>query len=100
MFGLGIGEILLILLLIFILSPKDIPRFFRKLGQAWGALDKLRGQIAEIGREVGADTAEPAPKPVRFARKTRKIKKPAKKAETVKQGGRRHGKTKSGKKKG
>jgi Sec-independent protein translocase protein TatA len=58
MFGIGIGEILLILFIVFIISPKDIPKLMRKIGQFFGAIDKLRGEIADIEKEVREVAAE------------------------------------------
>jgi Sec-independent protein translocase protein TatA len=52
MFGIGLGEILLILFIIFIVSPRDIPRMIRKIGQAFSTIEKIRGELSDVEREV------------------------------------------------
>ena len=52
MFGLGLGEILIIFFLIFIISPKDIPKFLRKLGQFFKTLDNIKDEIIDMKNDI------------------------------------------------
>jgi Sec-independent protein translocase protein TatA len=51
-FGIGLGEILLIVLVTFLVAPKEIPAVLRKLGQFFGMLGKLRDEFMDVGRDV------------------------------------------------
>jgi Sec-independent protein translocase protein TatA len=49
MFGIGFGELIVILLAVIVfINPKDLPAFVRKVGRAWGELrslkDKFKGE--------------------------------------------------------
>ncbi len=48
MFGIGPGEVLIVLLIIFLISPKDIPEVMKKLGEFFSELDKIKKELAEI----------------------------------------------------
>ncbi len=52
MFGIGIGEIIIVLLIIFFLSPKEIPKFLRKAGQFIKAFNKIKDEVLQINDEV------------------------------------------------
>lgn len=52
MFGLGLGEILLILLIVFLISPKDLPKVMRKIGEFFGAVEKLKKEVFDIKKDV------------------------------------------------
>ena len=52
MFGIGLGEILIILLIIFIISPKDLPKTIKKIAQIFNGLSKIRENISEINEDV------------------------------------------------
>jgi len=52
MFGLGIGEILIIFFLIFLISPKDIPKFLRKLGQFFNTVDNIKDDIIDMKNDI------------------------------------------------
>lgn len=52
MFGIGIGEIILVILITFLVAPRQVPRVLRKIGEFFGALRKIRDEIAEIGDDV------------------------------------------------
>jgi len=49
MFGIGLGEILLIVAVIFLLSPRDLPRAMRKLGQLVRAVARFREEVTDLG---------------------------------------------------
>jgi len=49
MFGIGLGEILLIVVVIFLVSPKDLPRAMRKLGQLVRAVGRFREEMSDLG---------------------------------------------------
>jgi Sec-independent protein translocase protein TatA len=51
-FGIGLGEILLILLAVFLISPKEIPVFLRKIGQFFNELDKLKREMLSMKGEL------------------------------------------------
>ena len=63
MFGLGLGEIIVIVIaLVVFVRPKDLPRLARRLGRAYG---QLRAQLSDFretlerqdtNRDHGADT--------------------------------------------
>jgi len=50
MFGIGLGEILLILFIVFIISPKEIPAIMRKIGRFMAGLEKFRKEITDVER--------------------------------------------------
>ncbi len=52
MFGVGIGEIAVILLVVFLVSPKDLPKAMRKLAQLGEALSGVKRELADLEREV------------------------------------------------
>ena len=74
MFGIGLGEILLILFLIFIISPRDIPKVLRKIGQFFNAVDKLRGELKDVEEEL-KDVAKEVKETGRMAIKKGKVSK-------------------------
>ncbi len=46
MFGIGVGELLVIAIAaVVLIDPKDLPAFVRKVGRAWGELQSLKGKI-------------------------------------------------------
>jgi Sec-independent protein translocase protein TatA len=51
-FGIGLGEILLIVLVTFLVAPKEIPIVLRKLGQFFAMLGKLRDEVMDVRRDV------------------------------------------------
>jgi Sec-independent protein translocase protein TatA len=52
MFDIGFGEILLIILLVFLFCPKDIPKILRKIGQFLAGLDKIKDEIFDIKKDL------------------------------------------------
>jgi len=52
MFGLGIGEILIILFLIFLIAPKDIPKILRKLGKLFNEVNKIKEDLIDMKNEI------------------------------------------------
>jgi Sec-independent protein translocase protein TatA len=64
-FGIGIGEILLIVLVTFLVAPKEIPVVLRKLGQIFGALGKLRDEFLEMRRDVEGIVGDAVPDELR-----------------------------------
>ena len=49
MFGIGFGEILLVLvILIIFIRPSDLPRFLRKAGILYGKAKRLYKEIMEV----------------------------------------------------
>jgi len=60
MFGIGLGELAVILVAIVILvNPKDLPALFRKAGRLWSELrslgDKARDVARDAAREIRID---------------------------------------------
>jgi Sec-independent protein translocase protein TatA len=52
MWGIGFGEILVILLVVFLVAPKEIPRVIKKVGEFMSSLDKLRRDLFDVERDV------------------------------------------------
>lgn len=52
MFDIGFGEILLIILIVFIICPKDIPVILKKLGQFLAGLQKIKDEIFDIKNDL------------------------------------------------
>jgi Sec-independent protein translocase protein TatA len=48
MFGIGLGEILLIMFIIFMISPRDLPRVMRKAGEFFRELDRIKKDLTKI----------------------------------------------------
>ena len=65
MFRLGLGEIFLILIVIFVVAPLDIPKMFRKIGQYLSVLRRMKNDLGNIGQE---DIKEIRRKPDRIPR--------------------------------
>lgn len=52
MFGIGLGEVLLIILVTFLISPKEIPKVLRKLGEMTAGFKRLRQELVDLGNDV------------------------------------------------
>jgi|GEM_PF-2435199 len=52
MFGLGIGELLLIVFVIFLISPKEIPKVMKKIGDFFASLNSIKDEIMDINEDV------------------------------------------------
>ncbi len=52
MFGIGFEELLLIVILIFLISPKDIPKAMKKIGQFFVAINKIKEDLFDIKKDV------------------------------------------------
>lgn len=52
MFGLGIGEIILIVLITFLVAPKDIPKIIKKVAIFLRDLNKIKENISEISEDI------------------------------------------------
>jgi Sec-independent protein translocase protein TatA len=52
MFGIGLGEVFLIILVTFLVSPREIPRVLRKLGEFVAGMRRLRQDIIDLGNDV------------------------------------------------
>ena len=52
MFGIGIGEIIVILLVIFLVSPRDLPKVMKKAGQFFGELARIKQELYNIKDDV------------------------------------------------
>jgi Sec-independent protein translocase protein TatA len=49
MFGIGLGELALILFLLFIISPKDLPKLLKKAGRFLREINTLKDEITHTG---------------------------------------------------
>ena len=58
MFGLGIGEILLIVFVVFLIAPRDIPRVMRKIARFFDELGKIREEFLSVESEVDSAAEE------------------------------------------
>ncbi|WP_319562717.1 hypothetical protein [Marispirochaeta sp.] len=52
MFGIGFGELLLALLVVFLVSPKDFPKFMKKAGEFIATGDRIRKEMFALRNEV------------------------------------------------
>ena len=52
MFGIGFGEILVVILIIFLISPKDVPRVLKKIGQFFGELERIKRDLLQMKKDV------------------------------------------------
>jgi Sec-independent protein translocase protein TatA len=60
MFGLGIWEILIILLAVIIfIKPEDLPKFFRKVGNLYGQIKRYNREVVRKVREIEYEVTEP-----------------------------------------
>jgi Sec-independent protein translocase protein TatA len=55
MFGIGLGELVLILFLLFLISPKDLPKLLRKLGRFLKHINTIRDEITHTGNSLQTD---------------------------------------------
>ena len=53
MFGIGVGELVFILVIVFLVSPKELPKVMRKAGWFFRLMNRFREDVADIGAEVG-----------------------------------------------
>jgi Sec-independent protein translocase protein TatA len=58
MFGLGLGEIIVILVLVFLLSPKDLVKVLRKLAKLKQWLSNARNQLRTLEQDLVANKPE------------------------------------------
>ena len=60
MFGLGIGELIIIVIIIIIfVKPEDMPKFFRKVGKLYGELKKYNDDILVKFRNLDQQIKKP-----------------------------------------
>jgi sec-independent protein translocase protein TatB len=53
MFGIGLGEIvLIILLLIIFIKPEDLPKFFRTMGKIYGEAKKAYNEVISVKDQI------------------------------------------------
>ncbi|RPJ07508.1 MAG: hypothetical protein EHM28_06870 [Spirochaetaceae bacterium] len=52
MWGIGYGEILLILFIIFLISPREIPRVIKKIGELMATLNRLKDEFSNAGKDA------------------------------------------------
>jgi Sec-independent protein translocase protein TatA len=52
MFKLGFGEILLVVFVVFLISPMEIPKILRTIGRLWGRLRKFAAQFREYADDM------------------------------------------------
>ena len=53
MFGIGFGEILIILLIIIIfIRPEDLPKFLRSAGKLYGQLKRMYNEVMETKDKI------------------------------------------------
>jgi len=51
-FGIGFGEILIVILIVFLISPKELPKLMRKIGQFFGELNRLKREVLQLKQDV------------------------------------------------
>jgi Sec-independent protein translocase protein TatA len=52
MFGIGLGEIALALLVVFLIAPKELPRVMHTIGRYAGTAERIRRQWCEVRQDV------------------------------------------------
>ena len=52
MFGVGFGELFLVLLIVFFLSPKDLPKVMRHIGRFIGTTERIRNELFTKKKDV------------------------------------------------
>ena len=52
MFGIGLGEILIALLVVFLLAPRELPRVMRTIGRYVGTAERIRRDWFDVERDV------------------------------------------------
>jgi Sec-independent protein translocase protein TatA len=52
MFGIGLGEVALALLVVFLIAPKELPRAMRTVGRYAGTLERLRRDWCDVQQDV------------------------------------------------
>ena len=83
MFGIGIGEIILIMLIIFLISPKELPLVMKKIGQFFRELNRLKQEVMQLKKDVG-DIVEEAKIDTEILDKELNLHKGSKKKELFK----------------
>ena len=59
MFGIGLGELIVIAIAIFVfIKPEELPGFFRKIGRAWGELRSLNDKVKDASRQLRVDARD------------------------------------------
>ena len=53
MFGIGFGEILIVLLIaIVFIRPKDLPKFLRSAGRLYGQLKRMYSEVIHVKENI------------------------------------------------
>jgi Sec-independent protein translocase protein TatA len=52
MFGIGFEELLLFLLVVFLISPKDIPKVMKKIGSFLNELNRLKQEVLSLRKDI------------------------------------------------
>jgi Sec-independent protein translocase protein TatA len=52
MFGIGLGEILLIAFVVFLVAPRDLPELLRKVGRYLKEIEKVKREMLDIKSEI------------------------------------------------
>lgn len=65
MFGIGPGELLLIVVIAFFVAPREIPRLFRLLGTLYRSGDRLQAVLDRLDQADEAKPPRPKASPAR-----------------------------------
>lgn len=52
MFGIGLGEIFLVILVVFLISPKSLLGIMQKIGYIYGSMEKTARELEEMKKDV------------------------------------------------
>lgn len=52
MFGIGVGELALALIVVFLIAPRELPRVLRTIGHYIGAAERIRRDWYRMERDV------------------------------------------------
>jgi Sec-independent protein translocase protein TatA len=56
MFGIGLGEIAVVLAVALVLiKPEDLPALFRRAGRLWGELRAMSDKARDVARDIRID---------------------------------------------
>lgn len=68
MFGIGWGELVIIVLIMFLVAPKEIPKIMTKLARLVAGLRRMQSELQEAGREMKELADSPLPQHVQSSR--------------------------------
>jgi Sec-independent protein translocase protein TatA len=59
MFGIGMGEIVIIGLILLLVCPRDIPRILRKIGQVMASWQNIKDEFTYMSDDIDLSDIDP-----------------------------------------